>query len=320
MAQSATELESEMSAQLAALNLDPNLPANEVAAAAAQVAVDVCGDDFTATSLARRDVFGAAMAAFIAGTIPATAEPPPTTGGYSVTPAETAHWADKAALLDPDCYVFQEGANWSLTVPTGKTWYMINAWALRKPAAPFQNYKWHHRPLDSEQAIPMPAGFTFKADDFGYAYYADPSIVQAGDQRYQDDPRGLYYERLERLKTLPLEEVCAHIPAGTSINNSFLLASFPTSAERILITHIDCHDGCWIILQSGDLNNITSALNTQMELDDVRPQRVTSSVLAPIKRSVHPHIRLGTGTLPGGTGQSYDGWGSVKFVQLPSDW
>lgn len=233
--------------------------------------------------------------------------------------SEAQYFADQAALLDPNCYVYRDGAFWSETVPANKTWYMVNAWALRKPANPNQNYKWHHRPLDTRQALLMPSGYSFKADDYGYAYYADPSIVQANDARYQNDPKGLYYGRLERLKTLPLESLHVHIPQGGA-NMAYALGSFPTEAERILITHVDCHDGCWVILQNGSLVSITNPMNTQDELDDVRPIRFAPSTYAPILRSRHPHIRLGLGSVSGNGVQTYDGWGSVHFYRLPSDW
>lgn len=258
------------------------------------------------------------MAAVAAGIAPAVA------GRAS---DEVQYWRDMAALLDPDCYQYVIGTGWTRTVPAGKVWYLLNAWGLRKPGNPFQSYKWHHRDLDTREALLLPSGFTLQGDSINahsYAYFADPSLVQAGDARYLEDPKGLYFERLARLRTLPLHMVGVHRPVGTTLAaaNPERLNYFPAGHDRILLRHVDCHDGCWVILQSGNLDTITNGMNTQDELDDVRPMRLTRTVFAPILRSVHSAIRLGHASITGDMNQpqTYDGWGSVHYNVLPSDW
>ena len=225
---------------------------------------------------------------------------------------EERHYADLAALLDPSCYTFHSGTNWTLTVPAGKVWHLVNGWALRH----VDNYKWHHRNLN--EPLLLPSGFVLTADDVGFAYYADLSIVQDTDPRYQTDPKGLYFERINKLRTIPLEKVSTHRPLNTPYSTPIVGVPFPQSCERIVIRHIDCHDGCWLIFAKSDFSN---AMNTQDELDDVRPMRFTKSMCVPMLRSVHSHIYLGHGTINGpGTPQTYNGWGQVLFQRLPADW
>lgn len=229
---------------------------------------------------------------------------------------EEQYWADKAALLDPDCYVKVTGTDWQRTVPQGKVWYLVSAWQNRYVDT---NFKWHHRNMD--EPLMLPPGFTLRVSDYdtGTAYYADPSIVQATDSRYQTDPKGLYFERINRLRTIPFEYVGCHIPVnslpGVAPKRNM---PFPTDCERILLRHIDCHDGCWLILYNG----VGSAMNTQNEVDDIRPVRFTKSMMVPIRRSDYPSIYLGHGNAqnnPAGV-QTYNGWGTAQFQRLPADW
>lgn len=231
---------------------------------------------------------------------------------------EEQYWSDKAALLDPACYVFVHGQSWERVVPTGKVWYLLNAWALRYADT---NYKWHHRNLD--EPLQLPQGFILKANnEYGYAYYADPSLVQS-DPRYQSDPKGLYYERVSRLRSIPLEKVNVHIPVGVLSGDPLAQAynrqPLPEDATKLLVRFVDCHDGCWVVFCREDFSN---AMNTQNELDDVRPMRSTKTMLLPIIRDNHTHVALGFASITGNPSQpqTYNGWGTVMYQRLPGDW
>lgn len=168
----------------------------------------------------------------------------------------------------------------------------------------------------------LPPGFVLQTEDydFGLAYYAAPSIVQVGDTRYQDDPKGLYFERLQKLRSTPMEHINTHIPVGAlPTNPAYRRASFPVTCERIMLRHVDCHDGCWLTLCNADF---THSMNTQDEVDDVRPIRFTKSMMVPILRSLHSGIYLGHGVASGNSalGSTYNGWGTAMFQRLPADW
>uniref|UniRef100_A0A9E7ZXW1 Uncharacterized protein n=1 Tax=Bosea sp. NBC_00436 TaxID=2969620 RepID=A0A9E7ZXW1_9HYPH len=240
---------------------------------------------------------------------------------------ELRYWADRAALLDPACHVYNYGNSWSASVPVGENWYAMNIWGARVVGGSARVY---HRLADAniDHCFKMPASYSIDAGGAtSLILYARPRLIQetdtlgpAGSNRYQRDPRRLFYERLDRLKRLPLNVVEVSRPAGTlaaTITETFL----PNDFTRGLVTHWNCHDGAYLALM-GPGSNI---INTQDELDDKYPMRFTASVLLPFSRSVFDRVKLSNGSHDGTWGaqdgnQSWGGYGTAHYVKLPADW
>lgn len=244
---------------------------------------------------------------FTPDTVAYSAPPPPAAPVVGL--AENEYWKDRAAMLDPNAYEYHSGVfSVTNTVPT----YLLNGWQLTSggDATRF----WYHRKADianallitagtSVQHVGSPSGQNYNFD-WGYALLAKPSLVTS-DPRY-NEPRDLWYSRLEKLKTLPLRSLKVkitqtHTPiqaqnAGTNV------ASFPTDFENGLLVHFSTMDGSWIVLESD--TNVTTPLspsyrilNLSDELDDARSVRFSGAVLIPFKRSQFPTMRIGFGTV-----------------------
>lgn len=234
--------------------------------------------------------------------------------------SKQAVFADRAALLAPDCQAYASGL-FDLTVPAGETWYVFNAWFCRFPVStpqqPTEGHAFFHRKIGADDAMLLTAGTRILGTNASsYLWYARPSLVQS-DPRYLA-AEDLYYERLNRLRTMPLSEIGQHRPQNTLWNQSSPGAAFPTDFTRGLISHVSCHDLCWVTLVGSN----GYIVNTLDEINDIHQQRFTSSVLQPFLRGWWNGIQLGHGVAGDYqyAAQSYPGWGVVKYYKLPSDW
>ena len=231
--------------------------------------------------------------------------------------AEEDFYADMAALLDPACHVYLLGSDWNITVPPGETWYALNIWSACRPGS---SHLLFHRDADAGRPFIMPSGFDLEsAHDSALILYARPKLVQDVDKRYLTDPRGLYFERLAVLRTLALHTISVERPADTP-NTTESKAFMPDDFTAGLVTQWQCHDGAWLCLIGSDSNII----NTQDEIDDKYPMRLTSSVLLPFRRAVFNGIWLFNGSHGGNwdqqAPQAWTGWGAAHYVKLPSSW
>lgn len=255
--------------------------------------------------IGRRElVFGAACAA--------VAWPAASLGG----PAEDVY-ADMAALLDPACHVYHIGTDWSVTVPAGETWYALNIWQARRPGS---THRLFHRDADIRNPFVMPAGFDIEAGNrTALVLFARPKLVQDVDPRYQTDPRGLYFDRINQLRSLALHTISVERPAGTA-SNQYSKAFMPDDFDAGIVTQWQCHDGAWLGL-IGPGSNI---INTQDEIDHKYPMRLTSSVLLPFRREMFNGIWLFNGSHDGSWNQqapqAWTGWGAAHYVKLPLGW
>lgn len=254
--------------------------------------------------------------------------------------AETQYWSDKAALLDPNCYIYKS-SNAAFTVVEDEPVFIMNCWQMTLPD--HYGVAFFHRKLDADNAVMVPPGFALRycgapAPSFAYVYYAKPSLVTAGDERYASDPRGLYFSRLQRLRGMVLHQLwgaCSQNQTASWIQaNGYNTKAFPTDFERGLLVQISTHNLSWMTIQKNGANP-QQILATLDEADDIRPLRSTSRVLAPFKRSLFPHLFCGMGSMawapipgqelnpinplaPGK--QTYPGVGSVLYYKLPADW
>lgn len=238
---------------------------------------------------------GATKAAVTFSVTEPAPEPEPTP--EPVSDAEHLYWRDRAASLDPAAYVHYRGQ--TVTVPADATWYAMNLWWVRSGAS------WGFlRRADANAMLMLPAGTVIQAtgnSNQGFAYICQPELV-VGDPRY-DNPRALYYERLARLRTLPLQVL--GLPTQRSGQQHATL--FPATVDRALITAVSTFDLAWTVLGSA------ASINTLNELGDGNQQiRFSEAVMIPFTRSVFDRIRVKDAGL---FGQS-----AVWYHELPEDW
>ena len=237
--------------------------------------------------------------------------------------SKQAVFADRAALLDPACQQYAVGL-FDVTVPANEVWYVFNEWYVRRPiAGPYTAHPFFHRKIGIENAKLLPPGTQVlgtNADSF--MWYARPALVQS-DPRYADG-ESLYYERVARLRTLPLYDIGAHRPAGSPVYIPSENAAFPSDFTKGLISHVSCHDCCWVTLNGGPIPGSSKfyIANTLDEINDIHQQRFTASVMQPFLRSQWTGLKLGHGIAGDVAGQptSYPAWGSLAYYKLPSDW
>lgn len=229
----------------------------------------------------------------------------------------TATWAERAALLDPRAYVLLAGTTFSQTVPAGETWWAVDLWHVKAGT----NFLFL-RQKDALTPMMLPAGTVIEANgtQTAQAYICKPSLV-ASDVRYTTDPRGLFNERLRRLRTLPLNHMTATLAAG-SARGSGASASFALDFEWGLITRVAAHDVSWTIL-----NGPNGPMNTNDEVSDDHQIRFARATFIPFRRNPGDAgqgfytAEIRAASVSGNTTDtSLAGSGSVTYVKLPSDW
>lgn len=229
-----------------------------------------------------------------------------TLGAEEVTAEETQFWQDQAALLDPDAYVHVQGTSQSFTVPANERIYIVNAWFCQEFDAGVNH--WFHRDAGVDEALMLPEGHvitTSSSEAAAFFYYCRPSLVTGSDARYSSDPRGLYFERIQRLG-----EIDRHQLGAVNTGSGTTDAAFPTDFTDGLIVHVSTHDLAWVILVNASNGG---ALNTLNEISDSNRIRFAESTMFPFKRTTFPEIRVQ------GVSQS-EGAGNVTYVKLPADW
>lgn len=232
---------------------------------------------------------------------------------------EKRYWQDKAALLDPKAYVFKTkialGSGYSETVPDGECWYFLNAFFVRIGGG---DAIYNHRVPDIDKATPIGAGtkIEFHADSsFSMYYTCRPSLVICADQRYQDDPKGLYFLRLARMNSLSSFSARVHVPAGAPYGTSSDEA-LPTDFEGALCLSYSNHDVSW-----GGVANQYSAMNLGNEISDDHQNRIGERLMFPFSRSVFPRLRARGGSVGGAPGSPYmKGNVQITYCKLPADW
>jgi hypothetical protein len=235
---------------------------------------------------------------------------------------ELAYWQLQAALLDPltHVHIFQSGKNWSITVPTGKTWHLRSAFWVSINGQTHPNF---HRNPEPDQVMALPAGTTLEAhsgSSQSHLTYVDPGIVTDSgspdyDSRYITDPKGLYFSRLARLKTLPLHIAEAKIPKGSAYGK-VETAAFPKDFTYGLVVQQTVFDASWTILyQRGK-----AAMNLGTELSDNKTVRFTNEPMVPFERALFTAIAVRGGNRSDTNSSYVEGFGSIGYVKLPDGW
>lgn len=228
-----------------------------------------------------------------------------------MTEAEFMYWRDRAAALDPAAYLlFKDLDNWIVTVPADETWYTADLWWVK-----INDCNSFIREANAERMLMLPGGTTLSdvSGRHSSAYICQPTLV-AADARYSD-PKALYYDRLARLRTLPLRSISAHMLPDKN-SGSHANADFPADFERGLITAVATMDVSWTVRFHSP-----GGSNTFNEISDDHALRSAAATFIPFNRSVFPAIQVRSGSRLGLIGdKSIEGWGTVHYYALPSDW
>ncbi|WP_431014567.1 LamG-like jellyroll fold domain-containing protein [Bradyrhizobium pachyrhizi] len=229
-----------------------------------------------------------------------------------ITPAEAVYWTDRAALLDPAAYVYWHGV-FSVTVPAGETWYVLNAWATKIQGSA----QWYHRDLGTDECFPVTAGTTIStiglADSF--LYVCRPALVTS-DPAYLA-PKSLYYSRLNALRAIALSQLSASQAAGAAAGTSGT-ATFPFDFNDGILAQISVMDSAWCLL-ADPLGR--GALNSCIEVSDLHQFRPTKTLLTPFRRAMFPSIQCQGASVSGNaTDTIVGGSGVLSYYKLPDSW
>lgn len=223
--------------------------------------------------------------------------------GYTMTAEEVTWWQGQAALLDPAAYDFIVGTGQTETVPSGETWYLVNGWKLDAVAG-----EWYHRSIDVGRAMPLSEGTsvtTHASEAASFMYLCKPSLVTGVDSRYSTDPRGLYFDRIAQLGTLPQFQI-----GLTETGTGTPTATFPGDFTNGCLVQVSVHDVAWLILlEAGE----SGGMNTLPEVSDTHQNRYAEACFVPFVRATFPKIMIR------GVNES-EGSGSAWYVKLPGGW
>lgn len=233
----------------------------------------------------------------------------------SVLSDEDQIWTDRAALLDPNCYEYQYGKNWSQTVPSGETWYLLSAWHILINDSPSVFFIRTFDALNGALALAPGTKLSASAEQAGYIYVCRPSIV-ATDAKYAD-PKRLYYKRLALLRSLPIQTIGVEIPAGSG-QAATPERLFPTTFNAAFVTSVSSHDVAWSGLKATN----GGGMNTADEISDDHQIRFAGPALIPFRREAFPAFYARAASVAGEAAgfSSLKGVAMVTYVSLPNDW
>lgn len=232
--------------------------------------------------------------------------------GYSMTADETAYWQDMAALLDPAAYEFVYGSAQTRTVPGDEHWYLVGGWWLQTSGSNGQH--WEHRGGGILEAMPLPPGLvltTRSGGDGGSMYLCKPALVTTGvghDSRYDNDPRGLFFNRMMRLANELTQYQIGNTDTGSGAG-SVASANFPTDFTNGMVVHLSNHDLAWIGIFITGLGHAVA----NFEISDDHQVRTSVTMYIPFVRTTFPTVAWR------GAGQT-EGQGTITYVKLPGDW
>jgi hypothetical protein len=221
----------------------------------------------------------------------------------------------QAALMDPAAYVHIYGPVWSVTIPAGETWYVVNAWYVSINGSP----KSFHRELATAVALELPAGTVIESSSGpsqdGFLYFCRPALV-TGDSRY-DTPQTLINDRKALLKTLAINHASASIPLG-SARATKATTAFDTDFEDGMLAHVSTFDVSWTILKTPLSAGFA---NTQFEISDDHQMRSDAPLMTPFYRPNAPSMQVRAGSISGNTSEtSLAGTGTLSYYKLPASW
>lgn len=218
---------------------------------------------------------------------------------------EFAFWQKRAALLDPAAYELLVGSAATDTVDTGQTWYVVAAWNVDVGTPSM----FHRKPdVLSNGYVPLISGetITLEADAAAHAWICKPALVTGVDARYTTDPKGLFYERVQRIDTELTKYDVGHDNTGAT----GITTAFPTDFTDGLVIHCSSHDVAWTGLEHSSTN---LALNLNNEVSDSDRIRFAERVVMPFDRTIWPKVKSQ------GVSEA-QGTVNVRYCKLPGDW
>lgn len=223
--------------------------------------------------------------------------------GYVMSADEIEYWQDQAALLDPLAYEHVYATSTTRTVPGGERYYLLNGWQLDDGSSGL----WYHRPADVDRALMIPDGGTVvtSSSSGSFMWLCKPSLVTGSDARYTDDPRALYFERIQRLGDLARYRL-----TGSATGSGTTAATFPTDFDYGMAVHVSAHDVAWLIMTDASGNGMS---NTHNEISDSHGFRWAEPTLFPFTRTTMPKILIQGVSI--GSGRA-----AITYVKLPGDW
>lgn len=205
----------------------------------------------------------------------------------SALTSEDRYWATQAALLDPRAYELHSTlvGGLDITVPEGETWHAVNSFAVyfnepvvyAQDAYPLHRRSGFLRTLDSRRAFTLPAGTRIRSNtniSDAYIHVAIPERVWAIDARYQEDPRGLYFDRMDQLRTLPVRELVAEATGGGGLTDVVRVA-IPTDFTAGMLIASSVYDASWATFGRFNLHD---------EINNSHSLRFASTMLFPFER------------------------------------
>ena len=233
--------------------------------------------------------------------------------GYSMSADEITYWQDQAALLDPLAYEHVYATSTSRT-PSGEHWYLVNGWQLDAGSSQL----WYHRPADVNRALIIPDGTTIttSSSSGSFMWICKPSLVKAGGanadtggaggtNRYETDPRALYFDRLMSLAAQSTYRIGANATGSGQVAQTF-----PTDFTYGMVLHVSVHDVAWLILTDSSGNGLS---NTHNEISDSAQIRWAEPILVPFTRTTMPKILIQGVSL--GSGRAH-----MLYAKLPAGW
>lgn len=247
--------------------------------------------------------------------------------------AELEDFALRAAMLDPACYTMAGTSVGALdaTVPPGHAWHVTNAFAVyygnpisvAQDLYPLSRRTGFIRPLDARRALTLGPGTRIRNNtgiNLAYILYCDPAALWASDARYTTDPRALYYERLQALRTIPTESLTLEATGGGAIDDD-LHADLP--AVRVMVTSASAYDVSWI---TAKCPGWISAVNLLDEINNSHAVRFADTLMHPLPAcGARIAVQKGSNAdTPGSTNPAIaypiHGSGSLTFQRLPVGW
>jgi len=234
----------------------------------------------------------------------------------SESASEFSYWQTQAALLDPSAYVLYSAtgnSGMTITVPAGQTWYSLSQYQTHGSG-------YHQRAANVNQVIALAPGTTFTPNQSFYLYVCEPALVIATDSRYTIDPKGLYYNRLRELDTLPIYYAQTILLATMAVNAT-LTVNFPSGFNKGMIVAASCYDAAWGGMRYMQGTDTLGTLNLQDEINNYHTKRFASGLRFPFLTSIMPGIEGCAGNYAGTAATtSNGGLFNIDYVQLPDNW
>lgn len=236
-------------------------------------------------------------------------------------PNEFAYWLMMAASLDPKAYVYLAGGGFTGTVPVGHTWFAVGAWN----AAWDGGDTFFLRTPNPSRPLIIPEGVTVAGNGTAGAhlYYFDPALAIAFSAematKYRD-PRGLYFERLQRLTLIRPSIIRAQPVGGTTGGGSNGDAIFPSDFDFGIVQLANAFDVPWVALRS-PIAGAAVALGGEVS-DDHQYRIALSGFYLPFRRTEFPSIETRGASVDGAAGGAYLGShvASVIYTKIPANW